>query len=103
MDAGNLSTANALINAGAKVYMYPKMTHLKAMICDDWANVGSANFDTLSMRINRELNLVFSDRSAVKDLENAVFLPDFRRSRRINLQETKGVTSRFAETVADQL
>jgi cardiolipin synthase A/B len=80
MGAGNLSTARGLILAGAKVYIYPKMTHLKVMICDDWASVGSANFDTLSMRINRELNLVFSDRAAVRELslKKAVFLPDFR-------------------------
>ncbi len=103
MDSGNLSTAHVLIKAGAKVYMHPKMSHLKALICDDLASIGSANFDTLSMRINRELNLVFSDRATVKELENAVFLPDFSRSRRMHPTETKGVSNGLAETVADQL
>jgi cardiolipin synthase len=103
MGAGNLSTARGLIRAGAKVYIYPKMTHLKVMICDDWASVGSANFDTLSMRINRELNLAFSDRAAVRELEKAVFLPDFRQSNRILLKETEGIANNFAETLADQL
>ena len=103
MDAGNLATARLLIRAGAKVFQYPKMTHLKVMLCDDWACVGSANLDTLSMRINRELNLAFSDGSAVRDLEDQVFQPDFRRSRRIRLAETGDISSGLAETIADQL
>lgn len=103
MDAGNLSTVRRLILAGAKAYRYPKMTHLKVMICDDLASIGSANFDILSMRINRELNIVFHDTAAVRKLEKAVFLPDFRASRRILTQETEGVANSVAETLADQL
>ncbi len=103
MDAGNLATANGLMQAGAKVYVYPKMTHLKAIICDDWASIGSANFDTLSLRINRELNLVFFDRTAVRKLVSSVFLPDFKKSRRLHQRETENITSTLAETLADQL
>ena len=103
MDAGNLSTANGLIRAGAKVFQYPKMTHLKAMICDDWACVGSANFDTLSMRINRELNLAFSHQASVEGLYKTVFQPDFSRSRRVGLAETESMAGGIAETIADQL
>ncbi len=103
MDAGNLATANGIIRAGGKVFEYPKMTHLKAMICDDWAIVGSANLDTLSMRINRELNLAFSHRPSVMKLEQAVFLPDFKNSRRIHISETEGFSNRIAELIADQL
>jgi cardiolipin synthase len=103
MDAGNLSTARDLIRAGAKVYRYPKMTHLKVMICDDWACVGSANADTLSMRINRELNLAFHDRAAVRELVNTVFLPDFRQSSRVHPQQTEGIANSMAETLVDQL
>lgn len=103
MQAGNLASANSLIRAGALVYQYPAMTHLKVMICDDWATVGSANCDTLSMRINRELNLAFSDPAAVRDLADGVFRPDFRRSRRVRLAETEGFANGLAETLADQL
>jgi cardiolipin synthase len=103
MDAGNLATAGSLIRAGAKVFQYPRMTHLKAMVCDDWASVGSANFDILSMRINRELNLTFCDRASVRDLEKAVFLPDFHCSRRVCITETEGLSNALAETLADQL
>ena len=103
MDAGNLSTAKNLMLAGAKVYMYPKMTHLKVILCDDWASVGSANFDTVSMHINRELNLTFSAAAAVRSLEKAIFLPDFKKSRKVLPKETEGLTIRMAEILGDQL
>ncbi|MCW1913135.1 phosphatidylserine/phosphatidylglycerophosphate/cardiolipin synthase family protein [Luteolibacter sp. GHJ8] len=103
MDVGNLATARDLINAGAKIYRYPRMTHMKVMICDGWAQVGSANLDTLSMRINRELNLAFSDPATVKALENRVFLPDFRASKTIRVEETASPIAPIAEAVADQL
>lgn len=102
MDVGNLATSNVLIRAGARVYMYPRMTHLKVMICDDWATVGSANLDTLSMRINRELNLAFSQAAAVEQLNRAIFRPDFRQSRRVSLEETQSAGSLLAEVLADQ-
>lgn len=103
MDAGNLVTARILIEAGAKLYRYPKMAHLKAMVCDDWAIVGSANLDILSMRINRELNISFSDKAEVEKLISRVFTPDFARSRRIPLSETNSNLATMAEIVADQL
>lgn len=103
MDVGNLGTARGLIQAGGKAYRYPRMTHMKVMICDGWAQVGSANLDTLSMRINRELNLGFSDPAAVRSLEERVFLKDFASSKRITLEETSSAIAPIAEAVADQL
>lgn len=103
MDAGNLGTAGMLIEAGAKVYRYPLMTHMKVLVCDDWVTMGSANLDILSMRINRELNIAFSDKAEVERLVAVVFTPDIARSRRIRLAETKAPQSALAETIADQL
>lgn len=103
MDAGNMVTATSLIEAGAKVYQYPKMTHMKVMLCDNWGSMGSANLDTLSMRINRELNLAFSDHQAVAALERQVFLPDFRQSKRLHLSETRLAASRLVKLITDQL
>jgi cardiolipin synthase len=79
------------------------MTHMKVMLCDGWGSVGSANLDTLSMRINRELNLAFSDPAVIRDLERRVFLPDFRVSPRIRLKETSSPLAPLAEALADQL
>ena len=103
MAANNLASARQIMLAGGKVFRYHKMTHVKAMICDDWATVGSANLDTLSMCINRELNLAFLHSPSVRELEEAVFLPDFRRSKRIRMADTKGLVNGIAETIADQL
>ncbi len=99
----NLATAYFLIHAGVKVFRYPKMAHTKAMICDGWACVGSANLDLLSMRLNRELNIAFTDPATVMKLEKSLFLPDFVRPRRIGIQETEAPANCFAEAVADQL
>jgi cardiolipin synthase len=103
MDASNLATARTLIEAGAKVYRYPRMTHLKVMVCDGWATMGSANLDTLSMKINRELNIAFSDKTEVGKLVGLIFRPDIAASKRIRIEETKGARSVVAEIIADQL
>jgi cardiolipin synthase len=103
MDVGNLATARNLMANGVKVMTYSRMTHMKVMICDDWATFGSANLDTLSMRINRELNLSTSDPASVRALEKAVFLPDFRDSRIMKESDTRSLIAPLVETIADQL
>jgi cardiolipin synthase len=103
MDIGNIAVARRLIQSGGKVYGYPMMTHMKVMICDDWACVGSANLDTLSMRINRELNISFRDPGQVKALVDCVFMPDFSRSKPRRLKDTESAIAPIAEAIADQL
>jgi cardiolipin synthase len=103
MDVNHLSAAQDLIQAGARVYRYPGMSHLKAMICDDWATLGSANLDTLSLRINRELNIAFRRPDEVRELADRVFVPDFRKSRLLRLEETSSPVAPLAESIADQL
>ncbi len=103
MDIGNIAVARRLIQSGGKVYNYPRMTHMKVMICDDWATVGSANLDTLSMRINREINLSFNDPGQVRQLLDTVFYPDFRLSKRRRLTDTESPIAPIAEAIADQL
>jgi cardiolipin synthase A/B len=103
MDFGNLAAARRLIQAGALLYRYPKMTHMKVMLCDNWGCTGSANLDTLSMRINRELNLSFADGPAVEELERKVFLPDFKISSRMTLSDTDSLIAPLARILTDQL
>jgi cardiolipin synthase len=103
MDVGNKAFANKLLKAGGKAYEYPGMTHMKVMICDGWACVGSANLDTLSLRINRELNLTFNDPAEVNRLIQQVFTPDFRVAKRRTLKDDVSPTAPLAEAVADQL
>ncbi len=77
-DRANRVTANRLLAAGMRVYLYPGMTHAKAMAVDGvWAYTGSGNFDNLSFRHNRELGLAVAAGPAVRDVEERLFLPDF--------------------------
>jgi cardiolipin synthase len=74
----NRVTANRLLRAGVRVFLYPQMTHAKAAAMDDcWAYVGTANFDPLSFRRNHELGLVVCSCPLVHDIEEQLFLPDF--------------------------
>jgi cardiolipin synthase len=52
-----------LLAAGVKVYEYgPRMLHTKALLVDDeFALVGSANFDNRSFRLNFEVSVLFHD------------------------------------------
>jgi cardiolipin synthase len=52
-----------LLAAGVKVYEYRKtQLHAKvAVVDDDWATVGSSNYDGLSLFVNQEANVVVRD------------------------------------------
>lgn len=103
MEKANVAELKKLLETGTKVYEYPGMTHLKATICDDWGMFGSANYDTLSMRINRELNIAISDPSTVRELVQKVFQPDFRISSQLTLDQAKKRGGLFTEVLGDQL
>lgn len=81
-DKVNLKVANYLIENGVEVYLYPKMTHVKAAVYDNWACVGSANFNRLSMFKNKEVNIAFYDKNAVDELIERLFVPDLENSKR---------------------
>jgi cardiolipin synthase A/B len=77
----NLVTANYFIEHGVHVYFYPGMTHVKALLVDGWACFGSANFDAMSLRLNREANLATSDPAFAAKFRKELFEADFARSR----------------------
>ena len=69
-------TANRLLRAGAAVYLYPTMTHVKAMSVDGtWAYIGTGNFDELSLRNNREVGLTVRG-PMVAEVERGLLLRD---------------------------
>jgi cardiolipin synthase len=77
-DRSNRVTANRLLAAGVRVYLYPGVTHVKALAVDGvWAYTGTANFDNLSLRHNRELGLAVTAGPAIQEIEEQLFLPDF--------------------------
>lgn len=81
--SSNLVTANYLRQRGVRVYFYPGMTHVKALLVDGWACLGSANFDAFSLRLNRETNLATSDPGFVGQFRREVFDVDFAKSREL--------------------
>ncbi len=83
-DKINLKVANYLIENEIEVYLYPKMTHVKAAVYDNWCCVGSANFNRLSMFKNKEVNIAFYDKNTIDELINKLFLPDIENSKRYN-------------------
>lgn len=77
---GNLVTANYLLEHGVRVFFYPGMTHVKAMLVDDWALLGSGNLNHLSLRWGQEENIASSDPGFAAKLKKDLFEEDFGRS-----------------------
>ena len=80
IDRANAIAANKMIANGIRVYIYPRMSHVKGAIYDGWACLGSANFDTLSLQINKELNIATSHPPFVEELLQRVFVADLEQS-----------------------
>jgi cardiolipin synthase A/B len=80
-----------LLEAGVKIYEYqPTMYHVKIVIVDDnWATLGSANFDERSFRLNDETNVNVYDQVFVEQ-QIALFELDRSRSRRVTLAQWQG-------------
>jgi cardiolipin synthase len=76
----NALAANALLEHGVRVFIYPGMSHVKAAVFDGWACVGSANWDRWSFHLNKELNIATSHADAARELELRVFEADFGKS-----------------------
>jgi cardiolipin synthase len=75
----NRVSANRLLRAGVRVYLYPGLVHTKAAAADGrWAYLGTGNFDLLSLRRNHELGLVLGPCPALAELEERLFRADFR-------------------------
>jgi len=103
LNASNKITINTLIKNGIRVYEYPGMSHVKAAIFDGWVSVGSANFDKLSLKVNKELNLATSDPDTVQALLDQIFIPDMMASRELNQPVKITVAMRLAEIAVDEL
>lgn len=81
-----------LLKHGVKVYRYTAgFLHQKVMIVDDeFAVVGSANFDCRSMFINFEVSVITSDKPFIEDCSK-MLRHDFEISEVVHLQEFKKV------------
>jgi len=103
LNASNKVTINKLLEHGIRVYEYPGMSHIKAAIFDGWICVGSANFDKLSLKVNKELNLATSHPEAAIALLDQVFIPDLIASREISAPVDVTMTAKLVEIAVDEL
>ena len=99
----NVLAVNVMLENGIRVFIYPGFSHVKAAIYDDWACVGSANFDRFSLRLNRELNIASSDPAMVSQLHERLFEPDFRASPELTELIPKRWVDHLVEIVGDYL
>jgi cardiolipin synthase A/B len=73
----NLVLANYLLEHGVRVYFYPGMTHVKALMVDDWGCLGSGNLNHLSLRVCQEQNVATSNPAFAARLKKELFEADF--------------------------
>ena len=102
-DASNAVAVNKMLRNGIRVYRYPGMSHVKAAVIDGWASVGTANFDKLSLEVNKEVNLATSHAAAVNALLERVFVPDMIRSEEVIEAVDITLQARLLEVVADEV
>jgi len=101
-DASNAISINKMLRNGIRVYRYPGMSHVKAAIIDGWASVGTANFDKLSLQVNKEVNLATSHAPAVLELMTRVFMPDLALSTEITQMVEVSLPDRLVEVLVDE-
>jgi phosphatidylserine/phosphatidylglycerophosphate/cardiolipin synthase-like enzyme len=71
--------ANYLVSNGVRVFFYPGMTHLKALLVDGWSCVGSGNLNAFSFGLCQEQNVATSDSRFSDVLKHDLFEEDFPR------------------------
>ena len=95
--------AGRLLEAGITIYEYNRtMLHHKVMIVDDdWATIGTTNFDNRSFAFNEENNVSFNERAIVRQLADT-FYADLDGCDRLTLEKWRGrgVVNRAKELVA---
>jgi len=101
VNKSNALAANAMLEHGIRVFLYSGMSHVKAAVIDGWACLGSANWDKLSFRTNKELNIATSHPDYVQQLIVRVFEPDFENSVELTEPFPERWSDRLAEIVAD--
>jgi len=91
-----------LVENGITTYLSPKFSHVKAIVVDDWTCLGSANLDALSLYINDEINIAFSDPKATSALVRDLFLRDFEQSRNLTKGDVRNWNDPLSEAVSKQ-
>ena len=92
-----LVASNYLVKQGVRVFFYPGMTHVKALLVDDWACVGSGNLNQFGLRLCQEHNIGTSDAGFARRLKHDLFEEDFTHCYEL----TESVPLEWMDFVAD--
>jgi cardiolipin synthase A/B len=92
-----LVIANYFLSHGVRVYVYPGMSHVKALLVDGWACVGSANLNQFGLKLCQEHNIATSDPAFSARLKKHIFEADFDKSYEL----TKAVSTQWMDWLAD--
>ncbi|MBT8102749.1 MAG: phosphatidylserine/phosphatidylglycerophosphate/cardiolipin synthase family protein [Gammaproteobacteria bacterium] len=101
INKSNALAANAMLEHGIRVFVYPGMSHVKAAVFDGWVCLGSANWDKLSFRTNKELNIATSHPDYVEKLFERIFDPDFEKSVELTEPFPARWSDHLVEIIAD--
>jgi len=99
----NLIVANYLHEHGVRVYFYPGMTHVKALLVDGWACLGSGNMTHLSLDWSQEENIATSDPVFAARVKHDLFEEDFARSYELNQSISVDWMDFLADTALEDL
>ena len=103
IDRSNVSAMNTMLENGIRVLIYPGESHIKGAVYDGWICLGSANFDQLSLRMNKEMNIATSSPVAVQAFIDKVIVPDFEKSVELKQPLPEKWSDFLMEMIADQL
>jgi cardiolipin synthase len=103
INRSNVLAVNLMLEYGIRVFIYPGFSHVKASVYDGWVCVGSANFDRLSLHLNRELNIASSAPEVAEQLLERLFEPDFRSSLELTEPIPKRWVDHLVELIADYI
>ena len=78
------------------------MTHVKAMLADGWLCFGSANFNTLSLRLNQEGDLATSAPEFSARFKRDLFETDFDKCYELKEPVSVGWRDHLASTLVNQ-
>ena len=69
-----------LLRKGVRIYEYtPRFFHAKTVLCDNWATIGSCNYDRWNLQWNLEANQEIADETMAATVA-AIFEDDFAHS-----------------------
>jgi cardiolipin synthase len=78
-----------LLNAGCRIFEYhTSILHAKTLVVDDWALVGSSNFNHRSFLFDLEVDVILQRPRSLRSLERQYGL-DVKRSREILTSDLK--------------